>query len=222
MILKNLNYKIYIKIMFLFIIFIFFFYTNVFATRLDDKDIDGTSNDNILVKSDFEGGYVKFIYKIKTLKGYVDKDIKYYKFVYAKDAAGKKTPLWLYNHSVSTYDVEIKNAQTSGKVPEFYINGAKVDDTLFYGQYYMWPISNVKYDGKIVGLPKQKIIDDYISVSKANGDKANTDLGKLVIKHNINDWTQISKPENYILMYMIPENTGNTGVSYKNEYVIIV
>ena len=114
---REVNYRFCIKIMFLFIVFMFLCNTNVFAARGNDKGI-GDVNDSVIVKSDFEGGYVEFTYKVRNENGdLVNKDLKYYKYMRVMDnplserqnGPTKRMDLWLYDHRISSYDNEISN-----------------------------------------------------------------------------------------------------------------
>lgn len=226
---REINYRFYIKILFLFIVFMFLCNVNVFAARGDDKDIGGV-NDSVIVKSHFEGGYVEFIYKMRNENGdMVEKDIKYYKYMKVldnplserKNGPRKIVHLWLYDHRISSYDKEIATHLANRKIPDFYINGVKSDDALQFGQYFMWPMSSTGYGNPAQNKSRtDKVVVDSSMFNEYESaeNKENTRLAKEILKHNINDWGQISKPENIDLLYLLPQNTAVAGLAYETTY----
>ena len=236
---KNLIYNS-ILLFFILLILNLCFTTSVYASRNEDTEQDGSQlPDGALYVSDFGengDGYIMIGWKAKNQKGEeVTGFIKYYKYVYGKNPDGNLVGLWLYNSSDSQQDEELKNMvlNKENDIQELinvYSSGQVVNNPEIYtSAYFMWPISS---NGNFILTGKEENAQEIIK------------------QHDIHDFTEVSKPENFCLVstlnynfdktlntnlpnyvYPIPnrkslydnwlnEASNKIGVRYKNRYLV--
>lgn len=177
----------------LFIILNYCLTFNVYASRDDGYNQDGNKlPENIEYVSDFEGGVIIKKWNSKNQKGEpVSGFFKYYKMIRGKDSLAQPKTLWLYEQSSSLHDSELKKMveeKENDKVASIY-NGTQIKPEIYSSSYFMWPASS---NG-----------DFYLNKNDSN-------LKEKIAKHDINDFSFISKPENFYLVTAIPNNFDST------------
>jgi hypothetical protein len=187
-----------------------FFYINalnVFAGFKDDgTTIENENKGNVLETSDFydedNKGYILTEYYIndKASKTEAKKVVlKNYKYVRVLDENGKEIGLWLYDWTNTTFDEDIlKETQKIGKtITAFHdpsgVSKYEITDIGYkFSSLFMWPISSSG--------------DTYVKGTSA--------IKEAVKKHNISNFTEISKEKNFSLVYLLGLNTYPYGNSY--------
>lgn len=176
------------------------FTISVYAVDFDDSEnTDNQLPDGALYVSDFGkngDGYIEVGWKAKDKTGKeVYGNLIYYKYVYGKNPDGNLVGLWLYNSSDSQQDEELKQMilNKENDIQELinvYSNGQVVNNPeLYTSAYFMWPVSS---NGNFILTGKEENAQEIIKM------------------HDIHDFTEVSKPENFCLVSTINYNFDNT------------
>lgn len=174
------------------------FTTSVYASR-DEENGQGTEQlpNGITFLSNFENGYIQVGWNIKNKDGQtIPQTYKYYKCVSGKNEYGELTTVYLYNLSNSLHDEELEQAVKNKELDTdtlydiYSLNPREIKNPRIYtSSYFMWPMSS---NG-----------DTLITNDTQNKED-------LIRKHDIHDFAEISKPENFCLAATIPGNWNST------------
>lgn len=194
---KNFIYN-NIILFFMLLILNLCFTINVYASR-DEGNGQDTDKlpEGITFLSNFEGGFIQIGWNIKNKDGQtIPQTYKYYKCVTGKNEYGELTTVYLYNLSNSLHDEELEQAvknktlDTDTLYDIYSLNAKEIKNPRIYtSSYFMWPMSS---NGDTLILP----------------DTQNKE--ELIKSHDIHDFSEISKPENFCLAATIPGNWNST------------
>lgn len=216
----------YIKLIFTISLFCIINCMTVFADRGDDAGLDDIVSEDrgkAIWVSNFDGGYKEIKYNI----GSGERKYKVYLAAIGPATAHLGTrpqstsnvAVFLYDLRNTKQDEELVTAMETdglGISSVFMQNGKEIKNpTIYTSSFFMWPLAS---SGEIVPMAQINHILNTVTDETDRNKQITAIMEPIVKNHNIHDYAEISKPENFNIAYTLQKNSDASLKSYIDGY----